>query len=242
MTADDHPVRVERGARRIRAYLRGHLVLDTIEPRLVWETPMFPVYYVPRQDVVAELVDTGHVRESRRRGTGRLWTVQVGDAKAGQAATTYDDSLVDDLHGLVRVDWNAMDAWFEEDEQVFVHARDPYTRVDILPTSRHVRVERAGVVLAETVRAMALFETGLPTRFYLPKTDVRMDLLEHSSTLSYCPYKGEAEYWHLRSGRHEVVDIAWSYRHPLDESVRIGAMMSFDPAKADVIVDGIAQR
>ena len=93
-----------------------------------------------------------------------------------------------------------MDAWFEEDEQVFTHPRDPYTRVDILPSSRHVRIEVDGVTIAETAKPTLLFETGLPVRYYLPKTHVRMDLLTPTESASHCPYKGEAEYWSLRVG------------------------------------------
>ena len=91
-----------------------------------------------------------------------------------------------------------MDAWFEEDEQVFTHPRDPYTRVDILPSSRHVRVELDGVTIAETTKPTLLFETGLPVRYYLPKTHVRMDLLTPTESVSHCPYKGDAEYWSIR--------------------------------------------
>jgi uncharacterized protein (DUF427 family) len=131
-----------------------------------------------------------------------------------------------------------MDAWFEEDEQVFTHPRDPYTRVDILPSSRHIRVAVDGITIAETSKPTLLFETGLPTRYYLPKTHVRMDLLEPSDSRSHCPYKGEAEYWSLRSD-DVGADLAWSYRTPLPESQKIAGLISFYTDKVDLYVDGM---
>ena len=118
-----------------------------------------------------------------------------GVVEAPEAALAYPESPLEVIRGHVRFEWAAMDAWFEEDEQVFFHPRDPYTRVDILPSSRHVRVEVDGVTVADSRHARILFETGLPARYYLPKTDVRLDLLEHTDTVTHCPYKGSAEYW-----------------------------------------------
>ena len=132
-----------------------------------------------------------------------------------------------------------MDAWFEEDEQVFTHARDPYTRIDILASSRHVRAEVDGVVIAETTKPTLLFETGLPVRFYVPRTDVRMDLLTPTDTVTHCPYKGQAEYWSLRVGDRLEPDVAWSYPTPLPESQKIAGLISFYPQKVYVYVDGV---
>jgi len=169
-------VRVEQGTKRVRAYLGGEVVADTIRPRLVWEVPHYPAYYFPVEDVRTELlVPTATVTHSPSRGDARHFTVKAGDHRAEDAALRYVDSPIAELRGLVRLDWDAMDGWFEEDEEVYTHPRDPYTRVDILATSRRVRVEVEGVVLAESANARALFETGLPPRWYLPKTDVRMD-------------------------------------------------------------------
>jgi uncharacterized protein (DUF427 family) len=121
-------------------------------------------------------------------------------AEAADAAARYGDSPITELRDLVRFDSEAMDAWYEEDEPVYVHPRDPHTRVDILASSRHVRVEIAGVTVADSPRPRLLFETGLPTRYYLPRTDVRMDLLEHSETVTRCPYKGQTEHFAARIG------------------------------------------
>jgi len=234
-------VRVEHGAKRIRAYLGGELVADTTRPLLVWEKPYYPAYYFPVDDVRVELLEAdGEIVHSPSRGDGQSFTVRAGGKEAASAALRYEHSPFDDLRDAIRLDWHALDAWFEEDEQVFTHPRDPYTRVDILPSSRHVRVEVDGVTIAETARPTLLFETGLPTRYYLPKTHTRMDLLVPSDMVSHCPYKGEAEYWSLRWA-DAIDDIAWSYPTPLPESQKIAGLISFYPEKVDLYVDGIEQ-
>jgi len=234
-------VRVERGTKRIRAYLGGELVADTTEPLLVWEKPYYPAYYIPLADVRAEtLTGDGGVSHSPSRGDGRTFTVTAGGVERPGAALRYDDSPFEDLRGAVRLEWDAMDAWFEEDEQVFTHPRDPYTRVDLLPSSRHVRVELDGVTLAETTKPTLVFETNLPVRYYVPRTHVRMDLLTASDTTSHCPYKGEAEYWSATVDG-ALTDVAWSYPTPLPESHRIAGMLAFYPERVDVFVDGVLQ-
>jgi uncharacterized protein (DUF427 family) len=233
-------VRVEHGGKRIRAYLGGELVADTNRPLLVWEKPYYPAYYIPEADVhTALLVPDGAVAHSPSRGDGTLFTVRAGEKEAAGAALRYEQSPFEELRDAIRLDWNAMDAWFEEDEQVFTHPRDPYTRVDILPSSRHVRVELDGMTIAETTKPTLLFETGLPVRYYLPKTHVRMDLLTPTDSVSHCPYKGEAEYWSIRSSEGIRTDVAWSYRTPLPESQKIAGLISFYADKADVFVDGV---
>jgi uncharacterized protein (DUF427 family) len=219
-TAQDRKqdVRIETGAKRVRAYLGGQVVVDTTQPRLVWEKPYYPTWYFPAEDVRAHLLK------------------DVPDA-----VTRYEDSPVEELRGLVRIEWDAMDAWYEEDEEVFVHPRSPYTRLDILPSSRHVRVEVDGVTIAESAHPRILFETGLPARYYLPKTHVRMDLLEPTDAASRCPYKGQAEYWSVRAGDKVHRDLAWSYRTPLPESERIAGLIAFYNHRVDLYVDGVLQ-
>ena len=135
-----------------------------------------------------------------------------------------------------------MDAWFEEDDEVYVHARDPYKRVDVLHSSRHVKVVVAGQVMAESRRPAVLFETGLPTRYYLPKADVRMDLLVPTDTETRCPYKGTASYYSMRSGSALVRDIAWYYRHPIPECSKIENLICFFDERVDAVyVDGELQ-
>jgi uncharacterized protein (DUF427 family) len=232
----------EHGAKRIRAYLGGEPVADTTHPLLVWEGPHYPVYYFPAADVRSELLQAdGGLAHSPSRGDGRTFTVTAGGRQAAGAALCYDSSPIEELRGLIRLDWDAMDAWFEEDEEVFTHARNPYTRVDILPSSRRVQVEIAGVTVADSASPRLLFETGLPVRYYLPRTHVRMDLLELGEAVSHCPYKGQAQSWSVRldDGLHE--NQAWSYPTPLPESEAVAGLMAFYNEKLDIRVDGIQQ-
>ena len=235
-------VRVEQGAKRVRAYLGGELVADTTRPLLVWEKPYYPTYYFPVDDVRTELLeaDSG-VAHSPSRGDGRTFTIRAGGKQAPAAALRYDKSPFEELRDAIRVDWDAMDAWFEEDEQVFTHPRDPYTRVDILSSSRHVRVDVDGVTVAESAKPTLLFETGLPVRYYLPKTHVRMDLLTPTERESHCPYKGQAEWWSVRVGEAVHDDLAWSYPTPLPESQKIAGLVAFYDEKVDLYVDGVLQ-
>jgi uncharacterized protein (DUF427 family) len=233
-------VRVEPSAKRVRAYLGGEVVADTIHPLLVWEVPYYPTYYLPAADVRAELVPTGKTAHSPSRGEGEVLTVRTSTDEAAGAAVRYPDSPLEDLREHVRFDWGAMDAWFEEDEQVFTHVRSPYTRIDVLPSSREVVVTLGDVELARSTHAQALFETGLPTRWYLPRVDVRMDLLAPSDTVTRCPYKGTTEHFNgrLDPGAEEVADVAWSYPTPLPESERIAGLVSFYPDRVSITVDG----
>ncbi|HTX30836.1 MAG TPA: DUF427 domain-containing protein [Solirubrobacteraceae bacterium] len=235
-------IRIETGTKRVRAYLAGQVVADTTRPVLVWEVPYYPTYYIPLADVRAEALEAdGGVAHSPSRGDGHTLTVRVGNKGVPGAALRYEDSPIDQLRDLIRLDWDAMDAWFEEDEQVFTHPRDPYTRVDILPSSRRVRVEVEGVTVAESTSPRLLFETGLPARYYLPKTHVRLDLLIRTDTVSHCPYKGQAEYWSVRAGDTVHEDLAWSYRTPLPESEKIAGLVAFYNEKVDIYLDGELQ-
>jgi uncharacterized protein (DUF427 family) len=159
--------------------------------------------------------------------------VAGGETAAG-AALTFPESPFEELRDHVRLDWDAMTAWFEEDEEVFTHPRDPYSRIDILPTSRHVEVRSGDTVLADSDHARVLFETHLPARWYLPKLDVRMDLLTPSATVTHCPYKGRAE--HLA---YDGNDVAWTYPFPLRESQYIAGLVAFYDDRVTVLVDGV---
>jgi uncharacterized protein (DUF427 family) len=235
-------MRIEPGAKRIRAYLGGEVVADTTRPMLVWEGPHYPAYYFPVADVRTDLLEAeGGVAHSPSRGDGRSFTVRAGSKEALDAALRYEDSPIEELRDLIRLQWEAMDAWFEEDEEVFTHPRDPYTRVDILPSSRHVRVEVEGATIAESASPRLLFETGLPPRYYLPKTHVRLDLLTPTGTVTHCPYKGQANYWSVRAGGSVHEDLAWSYPAPLPESQKIAGLIAFYNEKVDIYVDGVRQ-
>ncbi len=234
-------VRTEVSSKRVRTYLKGMLVADTYHPILVWENPSFPAYYFPAEDVRADLVPTGRVEHSPSRGDAHLFDVRVGDATAPGAARQFADSPMEQLRDLVRIDWDSMTEWFEEDEPVYTHPRDPYTRVDILASSRHVRVEVDGVTVADSRSPRVLFETGLPPRFYIPITDTRMEMLRQSSTETYCPYKGTATYWSVETeaGLHE--DIVWIYRSPLPEGQKIQGLACFYNEKVDIYLDDVLQ-
>jgi uncharacterized protein (DUF427 family) len=205
--------RSERSAKRVRAYVGGAQVLDTTRAWLVWERPWAPVYWYPPDDVAPDQL------------------VKARPAGAVDGAP----------EGHVSFEWDDVDAWFEEDEELVAHVRDPYHRVDILASSRHVVVEVDGVEVASSTHAHALFETGLPARWYLPKVDVRMDLLEPSPTRSYCPYKGEATYWSVRVGDRRHEDLVWTYRAPLPESQKIAGKVAFYDERVDVTIDGVRQ-
>jgi uncharacterized protein (DUF427 family) len=235
-------IRIRHGAKRVRAMFGGEVVADTIDPVLVWEVPYYPTYYFPVAAVRSDVLHAeGGAVHSPSRGDGTLFTVTVGERQAVGAALRYTESPIEELRDLIRLEWNAMDAWFEEDEEVFTHPRDPHTRVDILPSSRHVRVEVDGITIAESTRPTLLFETGLPTRYYLPKTHVRLDHLRPTDTVTECPYKGRAAYYAVDLGDKVIPDLAWTYPTPLPESQRIAGLVAFYDEKVDVYVDGVLQ-
>ncbi len=236
-----HDIRVEHSRKRIRILLAGQLVADTIAPLLVWEVPYYPTYYVPAGDVAARLIPAGEA-DDPRLGKAELFTVQVpGGGTADRAARKYPASPARQLHDAIRFEWAAMSEWLEEDEPVYTHARDPHTRVDILASSRRVRVDIDGVTVADSRSPRILFETGLPPRYYLPLSDVRTDLLRPSDTLSHCPYKGTASYWSVDTGKGLHPDVVWIYRTPLPESQKIAGLAAFYDEKVDVFIDEVPQ-
>jgi len=243
MTTDPRGrVHTEPTAKRVRAFLGGEAVFDTIRSVLVWEGPHLPVYYVPLADVhPGALVPSDRVEASPSRGRARFWSVRTADRLAPDAARQYPDSPIEAIRDLVRFDWDAMDAWFEEDEEVFTHARDPHHRIDILHSSRHVEVVVNGVTVADSRRPTLLFETGMPTRYYLPLTDIRTELLRPSSRSTGCPYKGTASYWSLEVADERLEDVLWTYASPLPESARIAGLASFYNERVDILVDGVLQ-
>jgi uncharacterized protein (DUF427 family) len=234
-------VKVETSQKRVRVYLGGHLVADSARPVLVWEGPHYPTYYLPVADLHAKLEPNGTTKHSPSRGEATGFDVVVDGITAEAAALRYLDSPIPELNELVRLEWNTMDEWFEEDEPIYVHPRDPYSRVDILGSSRHVRIEINGITVADSHSPRILFETGLPARYYLPLTDVRTDLLQPSKTHTSCPYKGTADYWTVRVGDNEYPDYVWIYRTPLPESQKIAGLACFYNEKVDVYVDGELQ-
>jgi uncharacterized protein (DUF427 family) len=236
--SDRGRVRVETSDRRVRVMLGGEIVADSDQPKLVWEVPYYPTYYFPAADVNADsLVETGETRRSPSRGEATQYVVKTGSAEG--AAYSFHESRIPEIADHYVFVWKTMDHWFEEDEEVYVHARDPYTRIDVLASSRRVRVEVDGVTVADSTNAFFLFETGLPTRYYLPKTDVRMDLMSPTDLETACPYKGTARYWNLTVDGTTHENIVWGYDAPLPESQKIGGLVAFYNEKVDLYVDEV---
>jgi uncharacterized protein (DUF427 family) len=239
LSPNDH-LRIEDTPKRVRVYLQGQIVADSTHCKLVWEIPPYPTYYFPEADVrLALLAPSDRVAPASKLGQPRYFHVKVGDRQAADAAWRYPDS--EPLRGFVRLQWDAMDAWFEEEEEVFVHAHDPYKRIDILHGSRHVQVSVDGVELADTQRPTLLFETSLPVRYYVPKLDVRMELLTPTDKRSGCAYKGFACYWSVRAGPKTYDNLVWSYPTPIADCAKIAGLVCFLNEKVDLRVDGVLQ-
>jgi uncharacterized protein (DUF427 family) len=253
-------LRYEPTEKRIRGTLGDETVVDSTRALLVWEPKrVVPTYAVPVEDVKGEIsapapldalgeqpegipamgapmlggravLDPSipfsvHTAEGepvavRGRGTGR-------EAAAFRPS---DPTLADH----VILDFAGFDAWYEEDERNVAHPRDPFHRIDIVRSSRNVRVELDGELLAESSNPYLLFEPPLPVRCYLPPEDVRTDLLRPSATTTMCAYKGEASYWSLAGD----VDVAWTYVQPLREAADVTGRVAFFNERVDVVIDG----
>jgi uncharacterized protein (DUF427 family) len=215
------------------------VVLDTTRALYVWEWPYYPQYYIPLADVnVDALVDEDHP-EHLHRGAAKRHGLRVGEVVRSGVAHVYTDDSLAGLAGTVRFDWVALDAWFEEDEQVFVHPRNPYVRVDAIRSTRRVRVELDGLVLAESASPVMVFETGLPTRYYLNRTEVHFEHLRSTDTVSSCPYKGmTSDYWSVVVGDTVHADLAWAYDFPTRPLLPIAGLIAFYNEKVDVVLDG----
>ena len=230
---------VEPVPRRVRAYLNGEKVLDTTRARYVWELPYYPQYYIPVADVRRDLLVPEGQAQQTGRGVAEVHGLQVGEVHRPRAAKLITESAIGGLPGTVRFDWGALDSWFEEDEQVFVHPRNPYTRVDAVRSDRPVRVELDGLVLADSPSPVMVFETGLPTRYYVSKIHVNFAHLIPSATETACPYKGVTSgYWSVRVGEEVHKDLAWAYDFPTRELLPIAGMIAFYNEMVDTFVDG----
>ena len=243
---DAQGFRTEPVPRRIRATLDHAVVVDTDRARYLFESGHLAVYLLPRDDVRHEyLRPSATTTHSDLKGEARWWDLVVGDRVVPDAAWCYEGHP--ELKDHLSFYWNRLDAWFEEDEEAFVHPRDPYHRVDVLRSSRHVVVSVGGQVLADSHRPSVLVETSLPRRFYLPRADVRLDLLEPSATTTRCPYKGVASYFSYPGRGDEgaagsrVDDLAWTYPAPIPELPKVEALVCFFDERVDVTVDGVRQ-
>jgi uncharacterized protein (DUF427 family) len=236
----EHVLHVEPSPRRVRVLLGGQTIADSTRVQLLQPPHQTAVYLFPREDVRAQLEPSGRTATAPGLGETTFWTVRAGDAVAEDAAYGYESppEPAAMVQGLVAFVWDAMDAWFEEDEEVFVHPRDPYHRIDVLRSSRHVVVRWGDTVVADSTRPRMLIETGLPVRWYLPREDVRTDLLEPSYTTTPCPYKGVAQYWTLRDGDREKRDVVWSYPEPMHDAQAVKGLLCFFHERLELTVDG----
>jgi uncharacterized protein (DUF427 family) len=236
--------RVEPSPRWIRVRAGGVEVADSRRALLLaWYGPgRLPTYCLPPEDVRTDLL----VPHDGEAAEGFLVD---HDIRAAELYLPRAGKLVRDppppleaADGHWTFTWDAGVSWFEEAQEVHVHARDPTKRVDVLPSERHVRVEVDGVVVADSRRPHALFETTLPTRWYLPVEDVNQALLEPSDTFSRCPYKGTASYWSVRIGETLHRDVAWTYRQPIPECPRVAGLVAFFNERVDLEIDGVRQQ
>jgi uncharacterized protein (DUF427 family) len=230
----------EDSPRRIRARLGGETIVDSRHAKLLHEHAHLPVYYFPEAEVRMDLLEPSDKRTTcPYKGEASYWSVQAGGKVAADAVWSYPQPLPDapPLAGYFAVYWHTIDEWLEEDEPAIVHARDPYHRIDVLDTSRHVRVSLHGQVIADSTRARVLFETSLPPRWYIPRDDVRLDLLAATDSRTGCAYKGYASYWSFG----DEDDVVWSYAQPLHEAERIRDYLAFFNERVDIEVDGELQ-
>jgi uncharacterized protein (DUF427 family) len=222
--------------KRIRVTVGGETLVDSLAAGLLLERGRMPVYYFPRRDVRADLLAPAAPRgvPDALKGEAAWWSVRSGDRRLDHFVWGHDQPPAPEaapLAGRLAVDWDRADHRFEEDEEVWGHARDPFHRIDVRASAREVTATFAGETVARTRRALFLFETGLPPRYYFPAEDVRQDLLVPSATRSVCPYKGFASYWSLRVGEREASDAVWCYRDPLPEMPRIKGHVAFWPER-----------
>jgi len=249
-------LRYEPTQKRISATLGGERVIDSTRALLLWEPRrVVPGYAIPQADIAAELGPGTSVAPTDDQGLAAMGAPRLGDRAVldpsipftvhtapGEAVTLRAGGAVaagfrladPELDGYLALDFDAFDAWYEEDEPNVAHPRDPFHRIDIVHSSRHVRVELDGTTLAESTRPILLFEEPLPVRYYLPREDVRADLLAPSEKRTSCAYKGRASYLSLR----DAADVAWIYPDPLREAAEIRDRVAFFNERVDIVVDG----
>jgi uncharacterized protein (DUF427 family) len=234
---------LEPTPKRIRAVVAGEAVADSRRAMLLQESGHQPIYYFPPEDVRADLFEpSAKHTHCPKKGEASYYTIRLGDRVVKDAAWYYPQPIdgAPPIKDLIAFYWDRIDQWFEEDEEVFGHARDPYHRIDIRRTSRHIRISLDDEPLAETDRALALFESNLPTRWYLPREDVVAEL-EPSETTTICPYKGRASYYSVRLNGEPAEDLVWYYPEPLLEASAIANLVCFFNERVEIQLDGERQ-
>jgi uncharacterized protein (DUF427 family) len=236
---------LEPTARRIRVVLGGETVADSTRASLLYETGYLPAYYFPQGDVrMDRLVPSGsdQSRESPILGRARSWSVQVGDRVAEDAAFAWSEppAGAPPVSDLVTFVFSKMDEWYEEDDRIQGHPADPYHRIDVRRSSRHITLSHNGQVVAETRRPVILFETSLPPRYYIPREDIVGELVP-SDVHSRCAYKGVASYYSVRVGDELLADLVWYYPEPSGEAAGIAGYVALFNERLDVDIDGERQ-
>lgn len=236
----EHLLLFEDYPRRMRAVLGGETVADSERGKLLYESNILPKLYLPEDDLLPGVAEsTSQATHCPFKGDAAYWSLRVGDRVAENAVWGYPEpgERARWLKGYVSIYWGAVDQWIQEDEPVVGHLRDPYHRVDVLSSSRAVRVLAGGEVLAETTRPKLVFETSLPTRYYIPREDVRAERLSPTEKVTHCPYKGEAAYWSVSTGDVVLDDVAWGYAEPLSEAAAVRDHLSFLGAGIEIEVE-----
>ncbi|NBC30671.1 MAG: DUF427 domain-containing protein [Spirochaetes bacterium] len=229
---------------RIRAYLGETLVADSADAALLRDSPFKLVYGFPEADIADGVLEpSDRTEQSESRGFEVFWHVLGTGRRAEDAAFAYteDTSAYPDMRGYVFIDFGSMDRWLEEEEELIGHPRDPYTRIDVRQSSRHVRATIDGVVVADSSRPRLLLETGLPVRYYVPYEDLNRDVLIESDTTTVCPYKGRSRYWSVQAGGEVHQDLVWAYPEPLQDAALVEGCACFYHEKMTVTVDGAEQ-
>jgi len=237
-TEEQWNIRIETSPRWVRIYYAGQLIADSKRALLVKESQHLPLYYIPVADVREDLLElTPFQKRDDHKGVASFWNIRVGDRISHNAAWSYaaPKEAASELQGHIAFFWEKVDSWYEEEEQLIKHARDPYKRVDVLPTSRHIKVELDGVLLAESNRAVVVYETYHTPRYYFPLEDIRTELLEPSDKLTECPYKGKAAYLDVLVKGTRHANIVWTYPDPLTAVEAIRGLYSFYNEKVDAI-------
>ncbi|KAF2201012.1 DUF427-domain-containing protein [Delitschia confertaspora ATCC 74209] len=237
------PYKYEFTPRRVRGLLGGKYVIDTTSALYVWEHPYYPQYFLPRSSV------TPHAKlNSLSAISGTNDSVYLGKLESGDASTSrvliFSSNAPAPFADTIKVDFATMDQWFEENTPIYVHPKDPYKRIDILPSSRHVCISLRGsanTILSETSHPVILFETGLRPRYYIAPTEVNWEVLKESPTVTYCPYKGQARYWDVVVDGKVEKDLVWAYQYPTIESAGIAGLMCFYNERVKVEVDGTVE-
>lgn len=239
------PVRVEPSPRWVRVVLAGRTVAESKQPMLHVSygrpirpgsrKPELPTYFFASDGVDTSILEPADVVDGRQ-----WWHANLEDRIVEYAAWSYAEptGAVRDLAGHITFDWDQMDAWYEEAEEIYEHARDPQHRVDLITSTRQIEVAFNGQKLASSGRPRLLFETSLPTRYYLPAEDVNFDYLEPSSLVTRCPYKGIAKFWSVKDAGREGRNVAWSYPDPIAENPKIKDLVAFYNERVDITLDG----